>query len=88
MSYGPIPWRDMVAYATFHEIDSELFPIFKTVMRAMDAKFLEFSAKQVKGSGRDNTPEKPKDTRAPGERVSEVAPPKRTGKYARQVKGG
>lgn len=74
MSLGPIPWRDIIAYADFHEVDPELFPTFKAVINAMDATYLTFHAKQHKAGNGDTKPEKPPETLAPGERVTEVAP--------------
>jgi hypothetical protein len=48
MSLGAIPWRDIMLYAEFHEIDDQLFPIFKAVITAMDATFLRFHDKAQK----------------------------------------
>jgi hypothetical protein len=41
---GPIPWRDIVQYASFHEIDEDMFPTFLAVIRSMDAAYIRWVA--------------------------------------------
>jgi hypothetical protein len=39
---NPIPWRDIVLYADVHELDPDVFQVFRAVIREMDAGFLSF----------------------------------------------
>jgi len=48
MSLGPIPWRDIVYYARYFELDEDLLPLFVRVIRAMDSVYLEWKRKQAK----------------------------------------
>lgn len=48
MSYGPIPWTDILIYGQFAGLDYEAFSIFVRVMRAMDSKFLQWAKEKNK----------------------------------------
>lgn len=37
---GPIPWRDVVDYASYAGLDAEVTPAFCRILRAMDVAFL------------------------------------------------
>jgi hypothetical protein len=82
MSLGAIPWRDIVAYAQFHEIDDHLFPIFKAVITAMDATFLKFHDKASKDRAKEPA-RKPVDKTIGASDAGEVGPRRRSRKYQR-----
>lgn len=47
MDLGPIPWRDVVAYADRLGLDSDMVRVFCKVIRALDAAFLEWNASKT-----------------------------------------
>jgi len=48
MSYGPIPWRDIVMYADREGLDSDLVQLFVYVIRSMDGEYLRLADKKKK----------------------------------------
>ena len=51
---GPIPWRDIVAYADYAGMDSELVDGFVMIIRRIDAAFMKWS-EQEQERNRDRT---------------------------------
>lgn len=47
MGIGPIPWRDMVHYALFHELEDDVARAFVQVIREMDAVYLAWEAEEA-----------------------------------------
>lgn len=45
-SIGPIPWDAVVRFAEFVGLDTEMFPVFLSVTRALDSAFLEWMKKR------------------------------------------
>ena len=43
---GPIPWRDIVQYGRFYELEPDVLRMFIRVIRAMDTVYLEWEAKR------------------------------------------
>lgn len=81
MSHGYIPWRDILEYAAFHEIDDEMFPTFNFVIREMDHAFLAWHAKQ-KPAGKQETAPVDEDTEKVADK-GEVAPRRSRRDYGR-----
>lgn len=46
-SIGPIPWKDIILYAQFAELDSDVLSIFVPVIRAMDNEYLKWVGKKT-----------------------------------------
>lgn len=42
MEPGPIPWSSILEYGRFHELEPDVFVLFKAVVRQMDKAFLEW----------------------------------------------
>jgi len=42
MSLGPIPWRDIVAYSEYHELERGMSDFFVRVIRQMDMVYLKW----------------------------------------------
>lgn len=73
MSAGPIPWRDIVAFAMHRNYDPERTDALVTVVRAMDDVFLDYQeqrSKEAEKGGAAPKPEAPapKGTRTGGRR--------------------
>lgn len=47
MTVGPIPWRDIIYYAQFAQLDDDLLSVFVRALRAMDAVYLEYVKKKT-----------------------------------------
>ena len=44
---GPIPWRDIIFYAHYAELEADLLPVFVLALRAMDAAYLEYAKRKT-----------------------------------------
>lgn len=52
MTLGPIPWRDIVLYADYHELDSMNRQFFARAMRQLDTAYLTWQkGKKPKKNG-------------------------------------
>jgi hypothetical protein len=63
MSIGPIPWRDVVSYAEYVELEHDLISVFVRAIRALDNIYLVWVEKKS-GSKKDKKPgRRPKSPR-------------------------
>lgn len=53
-SFGAIPWRDIVLYAEYHELEPDVFKAFVFTMRAMDKVYLDWIDKKQKREAETN----------------------------------
>jgi len=47
MGLGPIPWKDILEYAQYKELDCDLVDMFFLTIRAMDRVYLDWSDKRA-----------------------------------------
>ena len=47
---GPIPWRDIILYAEFAELDYELLSGFVQIIRALDTVYMGWHNKKTKNA--------------------------------------
>jgi len=47
MSAGPIPWRDIINFAHYMELDEDFIDPFLRIIRAMDDAYLEWVKKKA-----------------------------------------
>ncbi|MHA1859165.1 MAG: phage tail assembly chaperone [Candidatus Thorarchaeota archaeon] len=50
MAAGPIPWRDIIEFARFSELDESLLDMFVRVIRTMDNVYLEWMRKKAENA--------------------------------------
>lgn len=47
MATGPIPWRDILQYASYSGLERDVADAFVVIIRSMDAGFMEWQAKEA-----------------------------------------
>lgn len=53
LGVGPIPWRDIAAYAREAGLDRDVRAAFVAIIRRMDAAYLERRREELKSEGSD-----------------------------------
>lgn len=52
LSMGPIPWRDVVSYAQYTELEPDVTEAFVEIIRTMDRAYLKWCEKKSPKPGR------------------------------------
>jgi len=56
MAAGPIPWTAAYQYGLAHGLDRDMLIVFPRVISEMDAKFLDWSAREMERKSKAKSP--------------------------------
>lgn len=56
MGMGPIPWRDIISYAHFYQLDEDIVEAFVDIIREMDDAFLKWQSDEQEKIRQRNLP--------------------------------